>query len=65
MTYSLFEFTEPILHYFIWGLLQMDGSWQSQQLFDVDVTITSFGQDDAGEVYLVSDNGGIYRLARP
>lgn len=48
----------------IWGLLQMDGSWQSQQLFDVDVTITSFGQDDAGEIYLVSDNGGIYRLVR-
>ena len=48
----------------IWGLIQTDGSWQSQQLFDVDVTITSFGQDDAGEIYLVSDNGGIYRLVR-
>jgi glucose/arabinose dehydrogenase len=47
---------------FIWGLLQIDGGWQKQQLFDIDVTITSFGQDDAGEIYLISDNGGIYRL---
>jgi glucose/arabinose dehydrogenase len=49
---------------FIWGLLQIDGGWQKQQLFDVDVTITSFGQDEAGEIYLISDNGGIYRLAQ-
>jgi glucose/arabinose dehydrogenase len=46
----------------IWGLIQSDGSRQSQLLFDVDVTITSFGQDENGEVYLVSDNGGIFRL---
>jgi glucose/arabinose dehydrogenase len=48
----------------IWGLIQIDGGWQTQQLFDVDVTITSFGQDEAGEIYLVSDTGGIFRLAR-
>ena len=48
---------------FIWGLLQTDGGWQTQRLFDVDVTITSFGQDDAGEIYLISDNGGIFRLS--
>ena len=47
----------------IWGMLQVDGGWQTQRLFDVDVTITSFGQDDAGEVYLISDNGEIFRLA--
>jgi hypothetical protein len=48
---------------FVWGLLNAGGTWQTQQLFDLDVTITSFGQDAAGEIYLVSDNGGIYRLA--
>ena len=46
----------------IWGLIQIDGGWQNQLLFDVDVTITSFGQDENGEIYLVSDNGGIFRL---
>jgi glucose/arabinose dehydrogenase len=48
----------------IWGLLQVDGGWQTQLLFDMEVTITSFGQDESGELYLASDNGGIYRLVR-
>jgi glucose/arabinose dehydrogenase len=47
----------------IWGLINTDGGWQNQLLFDVDVTITSFGQDGAGELYLISDNGGVFRLA--
>lgn len=46
----------------IWGLIGSDNGWQNQLLFDVDVTITSFGQDETGELYLVSDNGGVYRL---
>jgi len=46
----------------IWGLIQSDGGWQSQPLFDLDVTITSFGQDAPGELYLLSDNGGVFRL---
>ncbi len=48
----------------IWGLIRSDSGWQKQQLFDTDFTITSFGQDENGEVYLVSDNGGVYRLAK-
>jgi len=47
----------------VWGLLQTDGGWQNQLLFDLDITITSFGQDGSGEVYLISDNGEILRLA--
>ena len=49
---------------FIWGLIRSNDGWQKQLLFDVDITITSFGQDEAGEIYLLSDSGGIYRLAR-
>jgi glucose/arabinose dehydrogenase len=48
----------------IWGLIRSEDTWQSQLLFDIDVTITSFGQDEAGEIYLVSDSGGIYRLEK-
>ena len=48
----------------IWGLIQSDGGWQSQSLFDLDVTITSFGQDGSGELYLLSDSGGVFRLVR-
>src|SRR5215207_3931674 len=48
----------------IWGLLRTGDTWQAQLLFDMQVTITSFGQDGAGELYLLSDNGGVYRLVR-
>ena len=48
----------------IWGLISIDGGWQKQQLFDVDYTITSFGQDQAGEIYLISDSGGVYQLVK-
>jgi len=48
----------------IWGLIRTENGWQNQLLFDMDVTITSFGQDTSGELYLVSDNGGILRFAR-
>ncbi len=49
---------------FIWGLFRSDEGWQVRLLFDTDVNITSFGQDEFGEIYLVGDGGGIYRLVR-
>ena len=48
----------------IWGLIQSNGGWQEQLLFDLDFTLTSFGQDEAGEIYFISDSGGIYRLSQ-
>ncbi len=47
---------------YIWGLINSDSGWREQLLFDMDINITSFGQDEAGEVYLVGDNGGVYIL---
>ena len=46
----------------IWGLMNSSNGWQSQRLYDLDFTITSFGQDTSGEIYLLSDNGSIFRL---
>ncbi|MCA1899381.1 MAG: PQQ-dependent sugar dehydrogenase [Chloroflexi bacterium] len=46
----------------IWGLILADGLWQSHLLFETGTTITTFGQDEAGEIYFASDNGVIYRL---
>jgi len=48
----------------IWGLIRSGNSWQNQLLFDTDVNITSFGEDESGEFYLVGDRGEIYRLER-
>ena len=47
----------------VWALILSDGQWQSQVVFETGVTITSFGQDESGEIYLASDNGNIYQLA--
>jgi glucose/arabinose dehydrogenase len=48
----------------IWGLIRSGDGWQNQLLFDTDVNITSFGEDESGEVYLLGDSGEIYRLER-
>lgn len=48
----------------IWGLLNADGQWQTRVLFETRLTVTTFGQDEAGEVYLASDSGQVLRLVR-
>lgn len=48
----------------VWGLIKPGEQWQAQLLFDTDSLITSFGQDESGEVYLLSDSGSVYQLVR-
>jgi len=48
----------------IWGLIHSGDQWQSQLLFDTKMLITSFGQDENGEVYMLSDDGNVYKLVR-
>ena len=48
----------------IWGLRRDAESVTEQSLLvDSDISITSFGQDVAGNLYILSRNEGIYRLA--
>ncbi len=47
----------------VWGLLNVEGQWQAQVLFETGVPVTSFGVDESGEIYLVGDTGQILRLA--
>lgn len=50
---------------FVWGLIAAQpGFWQSQKLFEIDGNITSFGEDESGEIYLLDRSGGMYRLNR-
>jgi glucose/arabinose dehydrogenase len=49
---------------FVWGLINVDGGWQNKLLFEANARITSFGQDKAGESYLLSDGGEVYKLVR-
>jgi glucose/arabinose dehydrogenase len=48
----------------IWGLLPTaEGSWQSALLFQSEARITSFGEDESGEVYMLSRPGEVFRLS--
>jgi len=49
-----------------WGLLRgPDGFWQSEELFSLGLNVSSFGEDAAGEIYMVEQsNGAVYRLQR-
>ena len=49
----------------VWGLLHKpDGTWQNEMLFQVEAFITSFGQDEAGDIYLVGLTGQIFKLVK-
>ncbi|MRS03728.1 glucose dehydrogenase [bacterium] len=48
----------------IWGLIhQADGSWQNKDLFETGLKITGFGTDENGELYFVTQEGGVFELA--
>jgi len=49
---------------YVWGLIKSVDGWQAQRLFETNVRITSFGQDENGEIYLLSDAGEVYKLTR-
>jgi glucose/arabinose dehydrogenase len=48
----------------IWGTIVSRTSSQTELLFQSGKVITSFGQDEAGELYLASDNGEVYKLVK-
>ena len=48
----------------IWGLLHTGSGWQSQVMFESGFSISSFGQDQNGDIYVADLGGGIYRLDR-
>jgi hypothetical protein len=47
----------------IWGLKQIGAIWQNTILLDTSFNITSFGEDEDGNLYLTNyANGDIYRI---
>ncbi|MEW5961878.1 MAG: PQQ-dependent sugar dehydrogenase, partial [Chloroflexota bacterium] len=47
----------------IWGLRrEADGSWAQAELMQSGLAISSFGQDEAGEVYVVDHRGDVFLL---
>ncbi len=50
----------------IWGATKNDrGQWKTQELLNTEFFISSFGEDESGNIYVVHrspDNGAIYRI---
>ncbi len=46
----------------VWGLIHPNGQWQATVLFKTGFNISSFGQDESGELYVANLQGAIYRL---
>jgi glucose/arabinose dehydrogenase len=47
----------------VWGLQQSGGIWESRQLIQAAVNPSSFGEDEAGELYLADYSAGaLYRV---
>lgn len=47
----------------IWGLgRDADGAWTRSAPVETDLTISSFGEDERGELYVVDLGGALYRL---
>ncbi len=48
----------------VWGLILSNGQWQAQVMFEAGELITSFGQDESGEIYFASHHGTLHRLTK-
>jgi hypothetical protein len=49
----------------IWGLVRdASGQWVNSILYRLEASISSFGVDEAGEVYLVDLQGSIWKLVQ-
>jgi hypothetical protein len=48
----------------VWGLKYENSTWQSRLLYEPSpsIQISSFGEDENGEIYLVRYSGQIYHL---
>jgi hypothetical protein len=50
----------------IWGATRnTSGAWETTQLLHTALSITSFGEDEGGEVYVVNYGGNIFRIEGP
>jgi uncharacterized protein (TIGR03437 family) len=48
----------------IWGVRRAGNSWENRELLDTAMQISTFGQDEAGELYVADHSGGaIYAIA--
>ena len=50
----------------LWGLQKNGADWQNDVLLSTSLMISSFGEDEGGEIYVADiSGGGIYRIVLP
>ena len=50
----------------VWGLRQSGGQWRTKELLNSGLDVSTFGEDEAGNVYLVDhDKGVLYKVDSP
>jgi glucose/arabinose dehydrogenase len=49
----------------IWGLAVDNGEWQVAQLLDAGIQLSSFGEDESGELYVTDLGGAVYQISAP
>jgi len=48
----------------IWAATTQGNRWQSREVLRTQMNISSFGEDAAGELYVIDHRGSVYRLAQ-
>lgn len=46
----------------IWTLRENGGRWVMESLRDTELSVSSFGEDQAGEIYVVDHRGAVYQI---
>jgi glucose/arabinose dehydrogenase len=46
----------------VWGLRRAGGGWEQAQLLDSELSLSSFGQDEADELYVLDHNGELFQI---
>ena len=50
----------------LWALTEISlGQWQREQVLSTGISISSFGEDESGELYVVDYNGTVRRIVDP
>jgi hypothetical protein len=47
----------------IWGLRRPDNQWQTKELLNTDIAVSTFGEDEEGNIYFADHRKGVlYKL---
>ena len=47
----------------LWGMRKAGDAWSTEKILATGLRVTSFGEDEAGELYLVDHGGSVVRIA--